>query len=94
MAASRSLLESTRVARPKLLLGSPGSGTAAIAGDQRMAEVNNRLAGGLQASADWIREADVDSMRTGIETQVKEHPGRTLLIAAGLGYLLGKAFRR
>jgi hypothetical protein len=29
----------------------------------------------------------------GIEQQVKEHPGRTLLIAAGLGYLLGKALR-
>jgi hypothetical protein len=25
---------------------------------------------------------------------VKEHPGRTLLIAVGLGYLLGKAFRK
>ena len=28
-----------------------------------------------------------------LEKQVKEHPGRTLLIAAGLGYLIGKAFR-
>ena len=59
-----------------------------------MAEVSNRVAGGLQASADWIRDADIDSMKSGIETQVKEHPGRTLLIAAGIGYLLGKAFRR
>jgi hypothetical protein len=74
--------------------GATGSGSASIASDDRMAEVSNRVAGGLQASADWIREADVDSMRTGIETQVKEHPGRTLLIAAGIGYLLGKAFRR
>jgi hypothetical protein len=74
--------------------GSTGSGSAAIASDDRMAEVSNKVAGGLQASADWIREADLDSMKTGIETQVKEHPGRTLLIAAGIGYLLGKAFRR
>ena len=74
--------------------GETGSGTATVATDDRMTEVSNRVAGGLQASADWIREADLDSMRTGIETQVKEHPGRTLLIAAGLGYLLGKAFRR
>src|SRR5688500_14759227 len=74
--------------------GDTGSGSAAVSSDTRMTEVSNRVAGGLQASADWIREADVDSMRTGIETQVKEHPGRTLLIAAGLGYLLGKAFRR
>jgi hypothetical protein len=74
--------------------GATGSGSASIATDDRMAEVSNRVAGGLQASADWIREADLDSMKTGIETQVKEHPGRTLLIAAGIGYLLGKAFRR
>jgi hypothetical protein len=25
---------------------------------------------------------------------VKEHPGRTLLIAMGVGYLLGKALRK
>lgn len=74
--------------------GDTGSGSAAIAGDDRMADVSNRVAGGLQASADWIREADVDSMRTDVENQVKEHPGRTLLIAAGIGYLLGKTFRR
>jgi hypothetical protein len=74
--------------------GATGSGSASIASDDRMAEVSNRVAGGLQASADWIREADIDSMKSGIETQVKEHPGRTLLIAAGIGYLLGKAFRR
>ena len=74
--------------------GDTGSGSAAIATDDRLADVSNRVAGGLQASADWIREADLDSVKTGLETQVKEHPGRTLLIAAGVGYLLGKAFRR
>jgi hypothetical protein len=30
----------------------------------------------------------------GVERQVKEHPGRTLLVALGLGYLLGRAVRR
>ena len=74
--------------------GDTGSGSAAIATDDRLTDVSNRVAGGLQASADWIREADLDSVKSGIETQVKEHPGRTLLIAAGVGYLLGKAFRR
>lgn len=54
----------------------------------------NQLAGGLQASADWLRDADLDGLKSGVERQVKEHPGRTLAIAVGLGYLLGKAFRR
>lgn len=59
-----------------------------------MSQVNDRLATGLQGTADFIRNADIDSMKQGIEKQVKENPGRTLLIAAGLGYLLGKAFRK
>jgi hypothetical protein len=60
----------------------------------RVAELGQRVAGGLQSSADWLREADLDGLRQGVERQVRENPGRTLLIAVGLGYLLGKAFRR
>jgi hypothetical protein len=40
-----------------------------------------------------LRDADIESLKAGLERQVKEHPGRTLLIAAGLGYLIGRAFR-
>jgi hypothetical protein len=54
----------------------------------------NRVAGGMDATADWLRQADLDGLRASVEQQVKEHPGRTLLIAAGLGYLLGKALRK
>jgi ElaB/YqjD/DUF883 family membrane-anchored ribosome-binding protein len=72
-----------------------GESTGMIADQSnRMAGATNQLAGGLQASADWLRDADLDGMKTGIERQVKEHPGRTLAIAVGAGYLLGKAFRR
>ena len=60
----------------------------------RLADVSNQVAGGLQASADWLRDADLDGMRMGLERQVKEHPGRTLAVAVGLGYLLGKAIRK
>jgi hypothetical protein len=59
-----------------------------------VSQVSDRVAGGMQATADWLRDADMDSLRTGVERQVKEHPGRTLLFAVGLGYLLGKAFRK
>ncbi len=70
-----------------------GGGTADVAND-KVAQATDKLAGGMQATADWLRQADLDGLRTGIETQVKEHPGRTLLIALGAGYLLGKAFRK
>lgn len=70
-------------------------GTADMIGEgSRVSEATNQLAGGLQASADWLRDADIDGLKTGVERQVKEHPGRTLAVAVGLGYLLGKAFRK
>jgi hypothetical protein len=75
------------------LSGSTGSADITVSGDG-VSQVADRVAGGMQATADWLRDADLDGMRTGVERQVKEHPGRTLLIAVGLGYLLGKAFRK
>jgi ElaB/YqjD/DUF883 family membrane-anchored ribosome-binding protein len=75
------------------LAGATTIGATSVESDGRMAQVTDRVAGGMQATADWLRDADIDGLKTGIERQVKEHPGRTLLIAAGLGYLIGRAFR-
>lgn len=71
-----------------------GGSDTMIADGSRVQGATNQIAGGLQASADWLRDADLDSMKSGIERQVKEHPGRTLAIAVGVGYLLGKAIRK
>jgi hypothetical protein len=68
-------------------------GSVAVA-DGRMSQVTSRVAGGMEGAADWLRDADLDGLKGSIEQQVKEHPGRTLLIAVGLGYLLGKAVRK
>jgi hypothetical protein len=76
------------------LAGATGATGVAVVSDGRVAQVSDKVAGGMQATADWLREADLDSLKSGIERQVKEHPGRTLLIAVGLGYLLGKALRK
>ena len=79
--------------------GQPVSGAEAgaadtIAEENRLAQTSNQIAGGMQGAADWLRDADLDGLKTGIERQVKEHPGRSLAVAVGLGYLLGKAFRK
>jgi ElaB/YqjD/DUF883 family membrane-anchored ribosome-binding protein len=71
-----------------------GGSSGMIADDSRIATATNQLAGGLQASADWLRDADLDGVKSGLERQVKDHPGRTLAVAVGVGYLLGKAFRK
>jgi len=55
-----------------------------------MANVQDSVARGMNKSADWLRNGD---LKADIERQVRENPGRTLLIALGLGYVLGKAFR-
>ncbi len=60
----------------------------------RMGDYSNQLAGGMQGAADWLRDADLDGLKSGLERQVKDHPGRTLAVAVGLGYLLGKAIRK
>ena len=71
----------------------PGS-SVAISNDPTIAAVTDTLASGMQSSADWLRDADIDKLKEGVEKQVKEHPARTLLVALGAGYLIGKAFRR
>lgn len=71
-----------------------GGSTGVIVDDNRLAQTSNQLAGGMQGAADWLRDADLDGLKSGIERQVKEHPGRSLAVAVGVGYLLGKALRR
>jgi hypothetical protein len=86
----------TRGGSTQQLAGATGYGDQSVTTDAsgRVAEIGDRVAGGLQTSADWLREADIDGLRQGVERQVRDNPGRTLLIAVGLGYLLGKALRR
>lgn len=101
--AKNSLADMLATGAERLRSRTGATGTAELSGmggatasttDGRLSQVGERVAGGMESTADWLRDADIDSLRTGVERQVKEHPGRTLLIAAGLGYLLGKAFRR
>ena len=60
---------------------------------QRTGKVTDKVAVGMQNTAEWVRNADLNSMRGGIENQVRTNPGRSLLVALGIGYLLGKVIR-
>lgn len=66
-------------------------GSASGASSDQMAQVGTKLAAGMESTADWLRNGDLQQT---VEQQVRTNPGRTLLIALGLGYVLGKAFRR
>lgn len=76
------------------MAGASADGGSVAVADDRMAQMTSRVAGGMEGAADWLRDADLDGLKGSIEQQVKEHPGRTLLIAVGVGYLLGKALRK
>jgi hypothetical protein len=73
--------------------GSEGTALA-ITNDPSIVAVTDTLATGMQSSADWLRDADLEKLKQGVEKQVKEHPARSLLVALGAGYLIGKALRR
>jgi len=73
------------------LAGATGTtGDVGVAEQERMSQVQDSVARGMSKSADWLRNGD---LKADIEKQVRDNPGRTLLIALGVGYLLGKAFR-
>jgi len=72
---------------------SAGDGSTGLQSDETVSRVSGAVASGMQSTAEWLRNADVNSMRTGIEQQVRTNPGRTLLVALGIGYVLGRIFR-
>jgi hypothetical protein len=48
----------------------------------------------LNASADYVRDVDLQGVKSDIEEKVRRHPGRSLLIAAAAGVIIGSMFRR
>ena len=70
-----------------------GVDNAVNATKEKVAGASDRVATGMEQSADWLRSADMSSIQRTLEKHVKERPGRTLLIAAGVGYLLGRVFK-
>ena len=68
-----------------------GGATASASTTDDASGTPANVAKGLDATADWLRNGDLKST---IETQARTNPGRTLLVALGVGYLLGKVVRR
>jgi ElaB/YqjD/DUF883 family membrane-anchored ribosome-binding protein len=72
------------------LAGATEGSAVPVAAENRMTNMQDSVARGMSKSADWLRNGD---LKGDIEKQVRENPGRTLLITLGVGYLLGKVFR-
>lgn len=59
----------------------------------QLKRAGHRVADGMENTAGWVRRADARTVRADLEEQVRTRPGRTLLIALGVGYLLGRVLR-
>jgi ElaB/YqjD/DUF883 family membrane-anchored ribosome-binding protein len=62
-------------------------------GGDTVRSVAHSAADKLESTAGYIREHDVRSMISDVEQIVKRNPGPSLLIAAAIGFLIGRAFR-
>lgn len=64
-----------------------------LPGGETVKSVAHSAAEKLESTAGYIREHDVRAMLTDVEEIVKRNPGPALLVAAAIGFLIGRAFR-
>lgn len=67
------------------------SGAAGLLDSDQVQRLAGPAADAMEKTADFLRNGN---MQEALEEQVRTNPGRTLLIALGVGYVLGKALRR
>jgi ElaB/YqjD/DUF883 family membrane-anchored ribosome-binding protein len=66
---------------------------AADSGAEKISNVVHSVAEGVQSTATYLREHDTKQMMSDVEDIVRRNPGQSLLIAAAVGFLVGRAFR-
>ncbi len=64
-----------------------------LPGGETVKSVAHSTADKLESTAGYIREHDVHAMLSDVEDMVRRNPGPSLLIAASIGFLIGRAFR-
>jgi hypothetical protein len=69
------------------------SGAAHTAADQ-ISGVAHGAADKLEAAADYIRQTDLKAMGEDLQGIVKRYPGPALAVAAVLGFIVARGFRR
>ena len=65
-----------------------------LPGGQKVSGLVHSAAEGMETTADYVREHDLQEMVTDVKQCVRKYPGQALLTALVGGFLLGRAFRR
>jgi ElaB/YqjD/DUF883 family membrane-anchored ribosome-binding protein len=63
-----------------------------LPGGETISAIAHSAADKLTTTADYVRQHDVNSMMTDVQEMVKKNPGPALLLSAGLGFLVARAF--
>jgi ElaB/YqjD/DUF883 family membrane-anchored ribosome-binding protein len=63
-----------------------------LPGGEKVTSLAHATADKLSSTADYVRTHDVNRMMGDVETLVKNNPGPALLVAAAIGFLVGRAF--
>ena len=66
---------------------------AADDGAQRISSTVHSAAESVQSTADYLRQHDTERVMADFGSLIRNHPGPALLIAAGVGFLAGRALR-
>jgi ElaB/YqjD/DUF883 family membrane-anchored ribosome-binding protein len=64
-----------------------------LPGGETLRSVAHSTADKLESTAGYIREHDVKAMMSDVEELVRRNPGPSLLVAATIGFFVGRAFR-
>jgi len=59
-----------------------------------MAHYGNKVSGWLDQSAEYVRQFNYEQADAGVREYVRQKPGRSLLIAGGIGLMIGAMLRR
>lgn len=63
-------------------------------GQSNLSHYGDQASRWLNASADYVRDMDFQTVKSDVEEKVRRNPGRSLLIAAAAGLIIGTMFRR
>lgn len=68
---------------------------AAAQGDQSgMAQYGKQASDWLNESAEYVRQFDPEQADAAARAYIRQNPGRSLLIAGGIGLIIGAALKR
>lgn len=83
--SSAQTIRSRGVAASEAAGGAVGDGAA-----ERLVQSGEATAAVLERGAMWLRENDLSDVEARLTAELKRHPARTLLVAAGIGFLFSR----